>query len=111
MRPSTLPQTTSELFDAEVFLGEELERMKVAGGETRGAVYTKQEVVDFILDLSGYRYDAPLWQFRFMEPSYQGRENMGVLRVKIVSWAIEISWHHSDKTSSVLPIRIPYNST
>lgn len=43
--------------------------MAVAGVEERGAVYTRREVVDFILDLSGYTADRPLYQMRLLEPS------------------------------------------
>lgn len=35
----------------------------------RGAIYTKREVVDFILDLVGYTDDQPLADFRVLEPS------------------------------------------
>lgn len=36
----------------------------------RGAVFTKREVVDFILDLSGYTQDQSLENFRLLEPSF-----------------------------------------
>ncbi len=38
--------------------------------EERGAVYTKPEVVGFILDLAGYTTDQPLHEFRILEPSF-----------------------------------------
>jgi hypothetical protein len=38
--------------------------------EERGAFYTKREVVDFILDLSGYTDDRPLHLMRLLEPSF-----------------------------------------
>lgn len=38
--------------------------------EERGAVYTKPEVVDFILDLTGYTTNQPLHEFRILEPSF-----------------------------------------
>jgi hypothetical protein len=42
-----------------------------AGGiEERGAIFTRREVVDFILDLVGYTPDQPLYQRRFLEPSF-----------------------------------------
>ncbi len=43
-----------------------------SGVEARGAVFTRREVVDFILDLSGYASDAPLHQLRLLEPSFGG---------------------------------------
>lgn len=41
-----------------------------AGAEERGAIFTRREVVDFILDLSGYTPDRPLFQCRLLEPSF-----------------------------------------
>ncbi|SOH94977.1 TaqI-like C-terminal specificity domain-containing protein [Monaibacterium marinum] len=38
--------------------------------EERGAIYTKREVVDFILDLVGYEADKPLTRYRILEPSF-----------------------------------------
>lgn len=43
------------------------------GGE-RGAVFTRREVVDFMLDLAGYTPDRPLHGMRFLEPSFGGGE-------------------------------------
>ncbi|MFN3076425.1 MAG: Eco57I restriction-modification methylase domain-containing protein [Alphaproteobacteria bacterium] len=43
--------------------------MATTGMETRGAVFTRREVVDFILDLTGYTADQPLHQRRLLEPS------------------------------------------
>lgn len=47
-----------------------VEAMADAGIEERGAIFTRREVVDFILDLSGYTADRPLHQFRLLEPSF-----------------------------------------
>jgi hypothetical protein len=42
-----------------------------AGGiEERGAIFTRREVVDFILDLVGYTSDKPLYKFKLLEPSF-----------------------------------------
>ncbi len=38
--------------------------------DSRGAVFTRREVVDFILDLSGYTADQPLHEKRLLEPSF-----------------------------------------
>lgn len=38
--------------------------------EERGAVFTRREVVEFILDLVGYTTDQPLQGFRLLEPSF-----------------------------------------
>lgn len=42
------------------------------GVEARGAVFTRREVVDFILDLAGYTPDKPLHGKRLLEPSFGG---------------------------------------
>jgi hypothetical protein len=45
---------------------------QLAGGgiEARGAIFTRREVVDFILDLVGYRESEPLLERRLLEPSF-----------------------------------------
>lgn len=43
-----------------------------AGAESRGAIFTRVEVVDFILDLTGYIPDQPLHEKRLLEPSFGG---------------------------------------
>ena len=43
--------------------------MAAAGIEARGAIFTRREVVDFILDLAGYTADQPLHRRRLLEPS------------------------------------------
>lgn len=54
-------------------IAEAVERLASGGGiEERGAVYTKREVVDFILDLVGYTDDQPLTDFRLLEPAFGG---------------------------------------
>jgi len=40
--------------------------------DSRGAVFTRREVVDFILDLAGYTEDQPLHEKRLLEPSFGG---------------------------------------
>lgn len=45
-----------------------------ADSDARGAVFTKREVVDFMLDLAGYTADRPLHQMRLLEPSSGGGE-------------------------------------
>ena len=43
--------------------------MATSGMEDRGAVFTRREVVEFILDLTGYTEKQPLHQCRLLEPS------------------------------------------
>lgn len=48
-----------------------VEALAHAGGvEERGAIFTKREVVDFILDLCGYTVDQELHNRRLLEPSF-----------------------------------------
>ena len=39
-----------------------------SGIEERGAIFTRREVVEFILDLIGYTADQPLYAKRLLEP-------------------------------------------
>lgn len=44
-----------------------------AGGiEERGAIFTRREVVDFILDLVDYTENRPLYELSLLEPSFGG---------------------------------------
>jgi hypothetical protein len=43
-----------------------------SGIEARGAIFTRREVVEFILDLVGYTADKPLHELRLLEPSFGG---------------------------------------
>lgn len=50
-----------------------IEKLSIAPGtESRGAIFTRAEVVDFILDLAGYTEDQPLHEKRLLEPSFGG---------------------------------------
>lgn len=50
-----------------------IEKLSTAAGtESRGAIFTRPEVVDFILDLAGYTVDQPLHEMRLLEPSFGG---------------------------------------
>jgi hypothetical protein len=51
-------------------VSEALSLLAEAGIEERGAIFTRREVVDFILDLAGYTNDRPLYQMRLLEPSF-----------------------------------------
>lgn len=52
-------------------LTDAVEALARAGGiEVRGAIYTRREVVEFILDLVGYTAERPLAGIRLLEPSF-----------------------------------------
>jgi len=46
-----------------------LKHLARSGIEERGAIFTRREVVEFILDLAGYIPEKPLHQQRLLEPS------------------------------------------
>lgn len=45
-----------------------------SGADERGAIYTKREVVEFMLDLAGYEPGRPLHNMRLLEPAFGGGE-------------------------------------
>ena len=47
-----------------------VEQLASAGIEERGAVFTRREVVEFILDLTGYTTTSALHKKRLLEPSF-----------------------------------------
>ena len=48
-----------------------VEELASAGDiQKRGAIFTRREVVDFILDLVGYTSDRPLQELKLLEPSF-----------------------------------------
>ena len=57
-----------------------------AGVEQRGAVFTRREVVDFILDLAGYQSSRPLFEFRLLEPSIGDGDFLFVSLALLVGW-------------------------
>ena len=65
-----------------------IERLGAATGrESRGAVFTRAEVVDFILDLVGYTHDRPLYQNRVLEPSFGGGDFLlPIVRRLLTAW-------------------------
>lgn len=50
-------------------INEALSAFATSGAEERGAVFTRREVVNFILDLTGYTEDADLTSSRLLEPA------------------------------------------
>lgn len=67
----TSPLALQPAFPGFCPVTEAIEKLATEGGiEQRGAIYTKREVVDFILDLVGYDTDAPLAESRLLEPSF-----------------------------------------
>jgi hypothetical protein len=53
----------------------------------RDSVFTRPEVVDFILDLVGYTEDKPLWTQPILEPSFGGGEFLqAIIRRLLSAW-------------------------
>lgn len=51
-------------------VGAAVESMALASADQRGAIFTRREVVNFILDLIGYEASKPLHGSRILEPSF-----------------------------------------
>lgn len=67
---TTMPALRQPSFPSLCPVAAAVEVMADAGIEERGAIFTRREVVDFILDLSGYTVDRPLHELRLLEPSF-----------------------------------------
>lgn len=66
---------------------EAVAELAAAGIEHRGAIYTKREVVEFILDLAGYEAGRPLYQYRLLEPSFGDGDFLEIVIERLLeSW-------------------------
>lgn len=67
-----------------------VDAMAEAGIEERGAIFTRREVVDFVLDLAGYRADRDLTRLRLLEPSFgHGDFFLPALDRLLASWTAQ----------------------
>ncbi|MFN0105128.1 MAG: Eco57I restriction-modification methylase domain-containing protein [Bryobacteraceae bacterium] len=58
-----------------------------AGCEARGAIFTRREVVDFILDLVRYTADRPIHRLNLLEPSFgEGDFLLPVIERLVEAW-------------------------
>ena len=73
-----------------------------SGFEKRGAVYTKREVVEFILDLAGYTSDRPLYRYRLLEPSFGNGDFLQVIIERLLK-----SWQQSDSRGGLFAVLAP----
>ena len=72
MQPLLITQTS---LDGMCPITEAVDKLaQDSDGEQRGAVFTRREVVDFMLDLAGYTSNRPLYTLRLLEPSFGGGE-------------------------------------
>jgi type I restriction-modification system DNA methylase subunit len=67
---SPMQARQASLFDCPVTAA--VTALAQASAEERGAVYTRREVVEFLMDLTGYTADRPLNRVRLLEPSFGG---------------------------------------
>ncbi len=63
----------------------------------RGAIYTRREVVDFILDLAGYTTDQPLYKLRLLEPSFGNGDFLFPIIDRLLA-----SWKTIEKTPGAM---------
>lgn len=72
--PSLIQPTLFDLLDVSDFprcVTDAIEALASSSSvEARGAIFTRVEVVDFILDLVGYVASEPLFHWRILEPSF-----------------------------------------
>ena len=66
--------------------------MLVPGIKERVAVYTRRETVEFILDLSGYTDDKPLYHFHLLEPSIGNGDFLLVVVERLLSAYAKNRW-------------------
>ena len=64
---------------------EAVDRLADAGIEERAAIFTRREVVEFILDLMGYTSAIPLHEKRILEPSFGGGDFLLVVVERLLA--------------------------
>lgn len=85
---TTLNSAHPGLFDPAELMAGAVERMSISAGSERGAVFTRPEVVEFMLDLVGYTSDKDLSEMRVLEPSFgHGDFLLGVISRLLKSWS------------------------
>lgn len=67
---------------------EAVDRLALAGDvDARGAIFTRRQVVEFLLDLTGYTSDRPLHTVRLLEPSFgRGDFLLPAIERLLVAW-------------------------
>lgn len=82
-------------------LADAVASLSVSGSAERGAIYTRREVVEFMLDLVGYVPAKPLHKFKLLEPSCGG----GDFLLVAVDRLMEAYQRDADSLSSVTDLR------
>lgn len=101
---SQMQLTLFDMFDASAFprpsaISDAIEALASnSGTETRGAIFARIEVVEFILDLVGYVVSEPLHTRRILEPSFGGGDFLlPIIGRLLASWC-----NHAGSASSAL---------
>jgi hypothetical protein len=79
----------------------------------RGAIYTRREVVDFMLDLAGYTSDLPLHGMRLLEPSFGGGEFLLSAATRLIE-SLKLSGANTDLANCIRAVELhrdTYNET
>lgn len=91
--PSLIQPTLFDLLDVSAFprpaaVTDAIETLASDSGiEARGAIFTRIEVVDFILDLVGYVASEPLHHRRILEPSFgEGDFLLPIIERLLAAW-------------------------
>lgn len=87
-----------------------IEKLATQGGiDDRGAVFTRREVVDFILNLIGYTSDKELAKKRILEPSFGGGDFLFPMVERLLESTRKSSSRHptfSDLKTSIKAIEL-----
>lgn len=76
-----------------------------SGTDERGAIYTRREVVEFMLDLAGYETSRDLSALRLLEPSFGGGEFvLAAVDRLVASWRARGA--HADLTPSIHAVEL-----
>ena len=88
MAQSALQQVTQGSSPGMCPVEDALTKLAQAGVGERGAIFTKREVVEFILDLVNYTTDRPLHEIRLLEPSFGGGDFLLIAIVRLLkAWS------------------------
>jgi hypothetical protein len=74
-------------------------------GRERGAIFTRREIVDFILDLVGYTADRPLMHMRLLEPALGNGDFLLPVIDRLLSAWYAHSYNERDFTTLIHAIR------
>jgi len=76
-----------------------------ASTDERGAVYTRREVVEFMLDLVGYTHDRPLYRMKLLEPSFGGGEFL-LAAVRRLMTSVQAAKHLGDLADCIRAVEL-----